>query len=320
MFVSNSLVWLYQTDWSVWVKQTGLFVTSLCSDTDQCVCYPCDQCDYKTTWKSLLNSWSRLISLWSMWLPRKATWGHTKSLSINKHNMVQAIYIRVHSAHSFSGRCSRLGPLFYLLKRGGRGAVGIPARLLYTDWSSFPVILVALRVDSGVPKILINKAILTERICILLFKTNSNKFSMSNESSGRLNGDVIPRGRRRWVVGMIQVSPFILIFCEVGCPEWPGDVSFLGTSVDRCLQLPVVLGWFLIPWDKFTMIPSDYEKRYYSLTLSFSHSLSLSRHFFRYIYVTVYFLSPNCQLGLWFKLTSKRLGIFFCNFHLTFIW
>ena len=53
------------------------------------------------------------------------------------------------------GRCSRPGPLFYLLKRGGRGAVGIPARLLYTDWSSFPVILVALRVDSGVPKVLI---------------------------------------------------------------------------------------------------------------------------------------------------------------------
>ena len=51
-----------------------------------------------------------------------------------------------------NGRCSRPGPLFYLLKRGGRGAVDIPARLLYTDWSSFPVILVALRVDSGVPK------------------------------------------------------------------------------------------------------------------------------------------------------------------------
>ena len=35
------------------------------------------------------------------------------------------------------------------------GAVDISACLLYTDWSSFPVILVALRVDSGVPEVLI---------------------------------------------------------------------------------------------------------------------------------------------------------------------
>ena len=55
-----------------------------------------------------------------------------------------------------NGRCSRPGPLFYLLKRGGWDAVDIPACLLYTDWSGSPVILVALRVDSGVLKILIN--------------------------------------------------------------------------------------------------------------------------------------------------------------------
>ena len=49
---------------------------------------------------------------------------------------------------------------------------------------------------------------------------------------------------------------FIPIFCEVGCPEWPDDVSLSDMLVDRCLQFPMVLGWYLVPWDKFTLIPS----------------------------------------------------------------
>ena len=32
--------------------------------------------------------------------------------------------------------------------------------------------------------------------------------------------------------------------------------SYYNWLVDRCLQFPVVLGWFLVPWDKFTLIPS----------------------------------------------------------------
>ena len=69
---------------------------------------------------------------------------------------------------------------------------------LYTELSrDFPDIWVALRVDSGVPKILIKQSGLTERMYILLYKTNSNEFSKFYGSSGRSNGGVIPRGRRR---------------------------------------------------------------------------------------------------------------------------
>ena len=69
---------------------------------------------------------------------------------------------------------------------------------LYTELSrDFPDIWVALRVDSGVPKILIKQSGLTERMYIILYKTNSNEFSKFYGSSGRSNGGVIPRGRRR---------------------------------------------------------------------------------------------------------------------------
>ena len=75
----------------------------------------------------------------------------------------------------------------------GRSAMPFVHRFV----SSFPVIWVALRVVSGVPKILIKQSGLTERMYILLYKTNSNEFSKFYGSSGRSNGGVIPRGRRR---------------------------------------------------------------------------------------------------------------------------
>ena len=64
------------------------------------------------------------------------------------------------------------------------------------------------------------------------------------------------------MVGATQVSPFILIFHGMGCPERPDDVSLLDTSVDGCPQFPVIPGLFLVPWDGFALITSDYEERY----------------------------------------------------------
>ena len=96
------------------------------------------------------------------------------------------------------GRCSRSGPPFSGNKKETWVAVGRSASPLYTELSrDFPDIWVALRVDSGVPKILIKQSGLTERMYILLYKTNSNEFSKFYGSSGRSNGGVIPRGRRR---------------------------------------------------------------------------------------------------------------------------
>ena len=43
-------------------------------------------------------------------------------------------------------------------------------------------------------------------------------------------------------------------------------MSLPDTSVDGCPQFTVILGLFLVPWDEFALIPSDYEKRYYVLT------------------------------------------------------
>ena len=139
------------------------------------------------------------------------------------------------------GRWSRLGPLFFL-QRGGQGAGSLLRWLLYTKGRVLHLSWLPWGLAQGFRNTWL-KSELTERICIIQFKTICNESSsMYNGSSGRSNGDVIPRGGRWWAICLV---PDVLLYPHLqreGCPRWPSGVTILDTSVDSCHQFPTAQG------------------------------------------------------------------------------